>query len=118
LERFIDGFDRLAERLGSGNSDCLAHCTAEELALHLTIGSAEAYVADGVAPSAWVDHLPDHGCDDEAFDWMRQVLFEDHDVLMLFNPSLDGVDESQVIAAAYLHPREWFRPFRPSSPTG
>jgi hypothetical protein len=49
---------------------------------------------------------------------MREVLFEDHDVLMLFNPSLDGVDDSPVIAAAYLHPRDWFRPFRPLPAAG
>jgi len=70
LEQFIEGFDRLAERLGGGDADrdCLARCTAEELALHLTISSAEAYVADGVVDAAWVDHLPDHGSDDEDFD--------------------------------------------------
>jgi hypothetical protein len=120
LEQFIEGFDRLAQRLGSGDgdSDCLARCTAEELALHLTIRVAEAYVADGVIDRAWVDHLPDHGADDRDFDWMREVLFEDHDVLMLFNASLDGVDDSPVVTTAYLHPRAWFRPFRPPSATG
>lgn len=119
LEQFIEGFDRLAERLGGdGDSDCLARCTAEELALHLTINTAEAYIADGVVDSAWVDHLPDHGSADQDFDWMREVLFEDHDVLMLFNPSLDGFEHSPDVATSYLHPRDWFQPFRPITATG
>ncbi|HUP86911.1 MAG TPA: hypothetical protein VM143_14730 [Acidimicrobiales bacterium] len=119
LEQFIEGFDRLAERLGGpGDSDCLARCTAEELALHLTINTAEASIADGVVDSVWVDHLPDHGRADQDFDWMRQVLFEDHDVLMLFDPALDGLEHSPGVGTAYLHPRDWFQLFRPVTAIG
>lgn len=49
---------------------------------------------------------------------MREVLFEDHDLLMLFNPALDGIDGPVIISATYLQPRDWFRPVRPMSFTG
>jgi len=35
---------------------------------------------------------------------MREVLFEDHDVLMLFNPALDGI-EDDADGNSSLHPR-------------
>jgi hypothetical protein len=43
---------------------------------------------------------------------MREVVFEDHDVLMLFNPALDGVENS-CDGNSSLHPQDWFEPFRP-----
>jgi hypothetical protein len=44
LHEFILGFDRLADRIasGRGDTDMLARCTAEELALHEIINLAEA----------------------------------------------------------------------------
>jgi hypothetical protein len=45
---------------------------------------------------------------------MREVLFEDHDVLMLFNSTLDGIEHS-IDGTSSLHPRDWFQPFRPAS---
>lgn len=42
---------------------------------------------------------------------MREVLFEDHDLLMLFNPALDGV-ENDINGNPPLHPRHWFTPVR------
>lgn len=115
--RFIAGFGRLAERIGGcDDGDCLARCTAEELALHLTINLAEADFIDHAISPAAVAHLPAHGASDEDFDWLRDVLFEDHDVLMLFNPALDGV-ENTIDGNSSLHPRDWFQPFRPRSAT-
>lgn len=61
------------------------------------------------APAA-VCHLPDHGDRDEDFYWMREVLFEDHDVLMLYNRPLDGI-EIEADGNSSLHPRDWFLPF-------
>ncbi len=50
LNRFVDGFDRLAARIaaGEGEQDRLATYTGEELALHLIVDLAEAYLADGI----------------------------------------------------------------------
>ena len=114
-QQFIAGFERIAERLArGGEDDVLARCTAEELALHKIIDLAEAQVlADIVSPAA-VCHLPDHGARDEDFHWMREVLFEDHDVLMLYNHALDGIDRT-VDGHSSLQPRAWFEAFRPAA---
>jgi len=116
MERFVDCFEDLAARLAHGRfaPSQLASCTGEEMALHLVIDSAEAGVSDDVMPLD--DSLPadpERDCD---FEWAREVLFRDHDVLLLFNPSLDGIEDndselSQRHMFANLHPRRWFLPF-------
>lgn len=106
-KQFIASFDRLCDEDGG----LLARCTADELALHLTINLSEAHVIDDAVSFAAVRHLPDHGSSDEDFNWMREVLFEDHELLMLFNPALDGV-ENDINGNPSLHPRRWFTPFR------
>lgn len=113
-QRFIAGFERIAERLArGGDNDVLARCTAEELALHKILDLAEAHLNDDIVGPAATRHLPDHGNRDEDFHWMREVLFEDHDVLMLYNRALDGI-ENTIDGNSSLHPRAWFDPFRPS----
>jgi hypothetical protein len=93
LDRFTDGFDALATRIaeGAGDQEELAACTGEEMALHLTVDLAEAHLADGIIGphDASASSLPDHGNADRDFDTMRDVLFRDNDVLILFDP-LDG----------------------------
>lgn len=119
-ERFGRCFDDLAERIATGeaNDERLAKCTGDELALHLVIEHAEAHLNDGVIGLhiAAAQALPDHGDDDSDFDAMRDVLFEDHDVLMLYNPALDGIEDptsglSDQTRTTNLHPRDWFEPF-------
>jgi hypothetical protein len=39
------------------------------------------------------------------------VLFGDHDVLMLVNPALDGIKDSDISGSANLHPRDWVKRF-------
>ena len=116
MERFVACFDDLAARLAHGRfaSSQLASCTGEEMALHLVIDSAEAGVSDDVTPLD--DSLPGDPERDCDFEWAREVLFRDHDVLLLFNPSLDGIEDndselSQRHMFANLHPRRWFLPF-------
>lgn len=115
LARFVSCFETLAVRLGAGlASEQLASCTAEEMALHMVIDFAEASVADDMAPIP--QKLPRRGAADTDFEWAREVLFRDHDVLMLFDASLDGIeDDSGELAEYYrfanLHPRDWFLPF-------
>ena len=115
LTRFVSCFETLAIRLGAGlATEQLAWCTAEEMALHMVIDVAEASVDYGMVPT--LRGLPRRGEEDTDFDWAREVLFRDHDVLMLFNVSLDGIeDDSSELAEYYrfanLHPRDWFLPF-------
>ena len=54
--------------------------------------------------------------DDRKFDTMRSLLFTDHDVLVLFDPSMDGAEIAggqleRIERYANLHPRDWFTPF-------
>ena len=42
---------------------------------------------------------------------MRELLFEEHDALMLVNPALDGIKDSDIGGSANLHPLEWVMPF-------
>jgi hypothetical protein len=97
LERFVDCFDSVAERLAAGNlgADGLATCTGEEMALHIVIDLAEASLADDILSrtEGVAARLPDHGAADANFDRMRDVLFKDNDVLLLFDPSLDGIED-------------------------
>lgn len=123
FDSFVDCFEQLAARLGTGEGvqGSLALCTGEELALHLVIDLAETYLADGIIGPD-IDEaaaLPDHASADDDFDAMRERLFTDHDVLMLFDMSFDGVDDpdseiAQIQRHANLNPRDWFKPFAAS----
>lgn len=119
-DRFVDCFEHLATSIavGEGAQEKLATCTGEEMALHLAIDLAEAFVADGLlGPDVGAaSGLPDHGEDDGDFETMRSVLFTDHDVLMLYDASIDGIEDEdgkawKVARYANLHPRDWFKPF-------
>ena len=111
--QFIGGFRQVAHRLGSPDEQnkILLRCTAEEVALHIAIDLAKGDTEEGLDPPAPYLELPDHGDRDVDFEWMREVLFEDHDVLMLYNPALDGI-ENDLDSNPLLHPRDWFEPFR------
>lgn len=117
-DRFADCFDHLADRIaaGGGDQERLATCTGEEMALHLAIDLAEALATDGLLDVDAVSSLPDHGEDDRDFETMRSLLFIDHDVLILFDPVMDGAEIpggelERVERYANLHPRDWFKPF-------
>lgn len=116
MERFVVCFEALATRLARGRfaSNQLASCTGEEMALHLVIDSAEAGMSDDAIPLD--DSIPADPERDRDFEWAREVLFRDHDVLLLFNPSLDGIEDNDSDLSlrhmfANLHPRRWFLPF-------
>lgn len=120
-DRFADGFDQLADRIaaGDGDQERLASCTGEEMALHLAIDLAEALTIDGLLDLDAASSLPDHGTDDGDFDTMRNLLFTDHDVLILFDPAMDGAEIPGSLLEraeryANLHPRDWFKPFASS----
>lgn len=113
-ERFADCFERLGERIaaGDGESSILATCTAEELALHMILTTAWHHLADGYFDGDVLTDLPDHGDDDRDFALLHEVLFEDHDVLLLYRADLDGIEDDDLVAESNLHPRDWLRPFR------
>lgn len=116
MEQFVSCFDSLALRFERGEVDAtrISTCTAEEMALHLIIDAAEGATRDGsLATDLSLPPDPDRDGD---FDAVRELLFGDHDVLLLFDPALDGIeapdldlDEHRLFAN--LHPRAWFLPF-------
>jgi hypothetical protein len=90
-------------------------CTAEEMALHLAIRDAPTYLED--VEDRDVDHtrLPAHRDD---YDWgaCSTMFFQDHDVLMLFDARLDGIEDpdgsaNQHLGAGDLRAAAWFEPF-------
>ncbi|MFC5148935.1 hypothetical protein [Streptomyces aureoversilis] len=110
-------FDDLLDDL-NGKTEVEPRCTGEEMALHLGIARARALernrprlVREAAAG------LPEQRRD---FDWSAcsDVLFQDHDVLMLFDAALDGIEDSssdvnQALGMVNLAPLDWFTPFSP-----
>lgn len=125
LARFVQCFEALAERMASADfpETGPALCTGDEMALHLVIAYAEDIVAHGLLDPAGSPEasLPAWGEPDPDFDVARDELFHDHDVLALFEPALDGIEdpESDVNRAfrmVNLHPAQWFLPFQGEEP--
>jgi hypothetical protein len=119
LNRFIQCFEDLRVRLARGQYP-KPRCTGEEMALHIAIDRARDFYGDGVTQDvfgSWYESFPSLGAADEDFDWIKDILFEDEDVLMLFDPRFDGIESGSEIGdhlgVANLHPDEWFLPFRP-----
>ncbi|MFE0773332.1 hypothetical protein [Streptomyces sp. NPDC058861] len=112
-------FDDLATGLrDEGRAGVEPRCTAEEMALHLIIGQARSITTNRPnALAQLVDGLPSSGAD---YDWDGCLthLFEDHDVLMLFDAQLDGMEDPdsevhQTMGMVNLAADEWFEPFSP-----
>lgn len=92
-------------------------CTAEEIALHLAVEDARTAVGD--ARTATGRHgargLPAHR-DDHDFDTCEELLFQDTDVLMLYDAGLDGIEDPDGeinvrLGIGDLRPAAWFEPF-------
>jgi hypothetical protein len=91
--------------------------TAEEMALHLAIEDAPGYV-EIAEDSGDQGHgtLPEHP-DDYTWEDCSELLFEDHDVLMLFDKSLDGIEDpdsdfNRASGMGDLRARAWVNSFR------
>jgi hypothetical protein len=110
-------FDDLAADLSS-EAEFEPRCTAEEMALHLGIARADNLTRNRPRRvRETVEDLAEHRRD---FDWhaCSDILFQDHDVLMLFDNSLDGIEDSnsqvnQALGMVNLAPQDWFDPFDP-----
>ncbi|MGW1901688.1 hypothetical protein ACWCQB_30685 [Streptomyces hirsutus] len=111
--RMARAFDDLAADLARGKWP-EPTCTAEEMALHLAIEDAPNYLQD--RPQTDAHHtLPEHG-DDYSWDGCSDLLFQDHDVLMLFDPKLSGIADpedpaNQPMGVGDLRATAWFAPF-------
>lgn len=108
--------DDLASDLAAGGWP-LPACPAEELALHLILEDAPPAVEDGWTglDQVTLESLPEHP-DDFKWDAMPDVLFQDTDILHLFEPGLDGIDDPQdalnvEMAMGDYRPSAWFENF-------
>jgi hypothetical protein len=113
LDRFVLAVEAVREKLKTPHP--YLACTAEELAAHAILDQAESWGED------WdVDDLAEVGIVDEArgradVEWLKDMAFEDHDVLMLFDARMDGVEVSDIaerMGFANLAAPDWFKPFR------
>ncbi|MGH9151380.1 MAG: hypothetical protein ACRD03_03015 [Acidimicrobiales bacterium] len=119
LDRFIACFDALAARLATGYpaDHALPSCTGEELALHFVLDVAADNAANGlVADDEELAALRPGGDAPADFVAARSDLFLDHDVLLLYQRELDGIEDptgplALRIDAVNLHPEQWFEPF-------
>lgn len=124
LARFENVLFAIEARVAIGEIP-LPRSTAEEMALHLTLDQAEEFLEEedvlpGLSPHDTLMALP-AAADELDLDYLREVLFEDHDVLMLFNPTLDGIEDpssslARSLRTANLHPSAWFDAFRAANP--
>ncbi|MEV0965497.1 hypothetical protein AB0J25_23450 [Streptomyces sp. NPDC049910] len=93
-------------------------CTGEEVALHLGLTRAAELVRDRPRlVNETLTGIPERPGD---FDWdaCSDVPLQDHDVLMLVDPSLDGVEVSgsevnQALGMVNLASLDWFTSFAP-----
>jgi len=117
-ERFESAFASrlaiIAKRVAEG-LDCLetiASCTADEMAVHLILAMLDEI--NNMADPDWIERIP--ACeDDDQIEWLDELLLGDTDVLMLYNPALDGIEDpnsavNQHLGCANLHPNDWFKP--------
>jgi len=106
----------LADQLGSGNADAIiARCTADEVNLAMALTDVPWIAEGGVGPvPPELRAATVHGLEFDA-DAASESLFNDHDVFMLWNPLLDGIENDdetlERLGTADLHPSKWFEPF-------
>lgn len=112
--RMARAFDDLSDDLEHGRWP-QPSCTAEEMALHLAIEDAPSYLDDIETSDTAHTQLPEHRDD---YDWnaCSDLFFQDHDVLMLFDARLDGIEDpdgdvNQHLGMGDLHAAAWFEPF-------
>eukprot|EP00873_Tetraselmis_striata_P023375 jgi/Tetstr1/443639/TSEL_031637.t1 len=117
-EQMAQGAARMAARLEKGICSPLPNCTAEEVLLRSaledlaeTMFDIDIYYPEDEQPS----EIPSSKFDYD-LDPIRELVIEDEDVSVLFQPNCDigHVNDPVLLmmAAANLHPAEWFKPFK------
>lgn len=117
VTQLIECYRMVTARLAAGAFP-IARCTGEEFALHIVVAAAAGLHEQGMGPDP-TDHgmqlMPDPDVDELAEAHHR--LFEDQDILMLFEPLLDGIEDAESsdnqrrFIGPYLHPSRWFDTF-------
>ncbi|MER5932937.1 hypothetical protein [Streptomyces sp. NPDC002054] len=113
--RVLRALDDLNEDIALGRSP-EPRCTAEELALHFALQSASAMTCDEPDLVAeFTRGLPEQRGD---YDWpiCSDLLFQDHDVLFLYDPAMQGLEHpddplNRRMGIGDLRPEGWFEEF-------
>jgi hypothetical protein len=115
--RAARSFDDLSSDIASGEWP-LPTCAAEEMALHCMIDLVEAGVAD-----EWINIEPSFPKHRDDFQWasIRTIFLQDEDILELFNPGLDGIEDPKGELNRYsgmgdYRPSAWFTTFSNMTP--
>jgi hypothetical protein len=108
-------FDDLTADLAAGKWP-LPRCPGEEMALHLMLERAKLAVDDESADlSSMLARFPERS---EDFDLdLHDVLFLDLDILELFDPEVDGIEDpdsdgNRMRSMGDYRPQAWFEPFQ------
>jgi hypothetical protein len=115
-ERMKASAHYLADQLSAGRADAfVARCTADEVNLAMALSDVSWIGQGGAVP------VPSElrGASVLGLEYdvesASESLFHDHDVFMLWNPMLDGIEnDTETLAklgTADLHPSRWFEPF-------
>lgn len=112
-------FDDLAEDLAQGREP-LPRCPGEEMALHVALRLLPAAVDDQWWGPDLFDGLPAVGGDLDVQSLLSD-LFQDHDILALFDAELDGIEDPDDPVNADTgmgdyRPQAWFTAFAGSQP--
>ncbi|ONI91291.1 hypothetical protein ALI22I_09505 [Saccharothrix sp. ALI-22-I] len=118
--RAARAFDDLAADLLAGRWP-QPTCPAEEMALHLMLRYGEELADDGTSGlDTHFAHLPVY---DNDLQWtlLADVLFKDHDILELFDPGRDGIEDpddeqNRSIGMGDYTPPAWFTTFDHMTP--
>lgn len=89
---FASRFAIIAKRVAEGLPwlESIATCTADEMAVHVILDMLEDI--DEMTDPDWFERIPAHE-DDDQIGWLEDLLLQDTDVLMLYNPALDGIED-------------------------
>lgn len=122
MARLSNCFLDLRDDILASGHDPRPLCTGEEVALALAIDYARDTVNEGCfyeEGTEYGDALNSLSQHPEDFDWemLEEVLFKDRDFEMLYDPKLDGIEDPECAANAFLgcinlHPDDWFKWFR------
>jgi hypothetical protein len=107
VERFRQAAAQARRQLAAYPEGYLA-CTAEELAGHALVAVAKDFAKDDLVGA-------DRAAALEKLDEIHELAYADWDVLMLFDASLDGLEEGPIaerMGFANLKLADWFEPFR------
>ena len=118
--RVLRALDDLNEDIALGHPP-EPRCAAEEIALHFALQSASAMTIDEPELVAeFTQGIPEQQGD---YDWSicSDLLFQDHDVLFLYDPNLQGLEHpdnplNRHMRIGDLRPEGWFEEFGNVSP--